>query len=101
MTMTAYDIAKVVLAREAATAQPIDLNTHESLVLAEGFMRLFKQQGSNDPHDEAGIASKANSRQIAGAHYGLSEFQHWDVVVMFKLDYFQGQITKYVMRWKQ
>jgi len=26
--------------------------------------------------------------------------QHWDIVAHFKLDYFQGQITKYVMRWR-
>lgn len=41
----------------------------------------------------------ANQRQVGGSHYGLSAFQHWDIVVMFNLDYFQGQITKYVMRW--
>lgn len=44
---------------------------------------------------------KANDHQIGGQHYGLSEFQHWDMVVMFGLDYFQGQITKYVMRWNK
>jgi hypothetical protein len=26
--------------------------------------------------------------------------QHWNIVLAHKLDYFQGQITKYVMRWK-
>jgi hypothetical protein len=43
----------------------------------------------------------ANTRQVGGRHYGLSTFQHWDVVVKFDLDYFQGQITKYLMRWRQ
>lgn len=42
----------------------------------------------------------ANNKQVAGNHYGLDSFQHWDMVHKFKLDYFQGQITKYVMRWK-
>lgn len=42
---------------------------------------------------------EANRRQVGGTHYGLGAFQHWDLVVMFDLDYFQGQITKYVMRW--
>jgi uncharacterized protein DUF3310 len=41
-----------------------------------------------------------NDKQIGGQHYGLSKFQHWDMVDLFKLDYFQGQITKYVMRWR-
>lgn len=42
----------------------------------------------------------ANDRQVAGKHYGGGAVQHWDVVHMHGLDYFQGQITKYVMRWK-
>ena len=44
--------------------------------------------------------SLANTRQVAGSHYA-SDIQHWDVVVANELDYFQGQITKYVMRWKK
>lgn len=43
----------------------------------------------------------ANDTQVGGNHYGLQDFQHWDMVVHFKLDYFQGQITKYVMRWRE
>jgi hypothetical protein len=40
----------------------------------------------------------ANDRQVAGNHYGGGIYQHWDMVVEHKLNYFQGQITKYVMR---
>ena len=36
---------------------------------------------------------------MAGDHY-RSSIQHWDYVVANNLDYFQGQITKYVTRWK-
>lgn len=43
---------------------------------------------------------EANARQVGGTHYGEKPFQHWDVVAMFKLDYFQGNITKYVFRWR-
>lgn len=42
----------------------------------------------------------ANSRQVAGTHY-QSGIQHWDFVAANNLDYFQGQITKYVVRWKK
>lgn len=46
-------------------------------------------------------ARSANARQVGGSHYSKhGELQHWDVVAHFQLDYFQGQITKYVMRWK-
>lgn len=43
----------------------------------------------------------ANDKQVGGNHYRQhGDLQHWDVVNHFQLDYFQGQITKYVMRWK-
>ena len=42
----------------------------------------------------------ANTRQVSGSHY-KSGVQHWDYVVANELDYFQGQITKYVTRWKK
>ena len=45
----------------------------------------------------------ANDKQIAGSHYKTMTPdipQHWDIVALHNLDYFQGQITKYVMRWK-
>jgi len=42
----------------------------------------------------------ANDRQEGGNHYGGGELQHWDVVRIFNLDYFQGQISKYIFRWK-
>ncbi len=42
----------------------------------------------------------ANERQVGGSHYKTGTIQHWDIVAQHKLDYFQGQVTKYVMRWK-
>lgn len=43
----------------------------------------------------------ANNRQVGGGHYGGTKLQHWDVVHLFELDYFQGQITKYLFRWRR
>lgn len=43
----------------------------------------------------------ANDRQIGGTHYKVEgKVEHWDIVAQHNLDYFQGQITKYVMRWR-
>ncbi len=42
----------------------------------------------------------ANEKQVGGDHY-KSSIQHWDYVVANDLDYFQGQITLYVTRWKK
>lgn len=43
---------------------------------------------------------KANDIQVGGSHYKNRSIQHWDYVAANDLDYFQGQITKYVSRWK-
>lgn len=43
----------------------------------------------------------ANDTQVGGDHYKTDGgLQHWDMVSLFNLDYFQGQITKYILRWK-
>ena len=46
----------------------------------------------------------ANATQVAGTHYkdraDPRAQEHWDIVRFHNLDYFQGQITKYVMRHK-
>ena len=44
----------------------------------------------------------ANDTQVAGTHYRASggKLQHWDLVALYEWDYFQGQIIKYLMRWK-
>lgn len=39
--------------------------------------------------------------QVGGDHYQGEELQHWDLCHMFKWDWFQGNITKYVMRHKK
>ena len=45
---------------------------------------------------------QANDTQIGGEHYKQdSKPQHWDLVVTYDWDYFEGQITKYLMRWRK
>ncbi len=44
----------------------------------------------------------AEGAQVGGTHYGkFGEFQHWDVVAHFNLNYFEGQITRYVFRCRE
>lgn len=43
----------------------------------------------------------ANEKQVGGNHYQQTSIQHWDWVAANDFDYFQGQITKYVARWKK
>jgi hypothetical protein len=43
---------------------------------------------------------RANATQVGGNHYKSKELEHWDLAAIYSWDYFQGQITKYVMRWR-
>lgn len=45
---------------------------------------------------------RANDRQEGGTHYRKNGNapQHWDLAVLHGWDYFQAQVIKYVMRWK-
>jgi hypothetical protein len=45
--------------------------------------------------------ANANDRQVGGDHYQGHVLQHWDLVQIYGWDYFQGQITKYLMRWRK
>jgi hypothetical protein len=42
----------------------------------------------------------ANDVQVAGTHYKDKAIQPWDYIVANKLGYLEGNIVKYVSRWK-
>jgi hypothetical protein len=42
----------------------------------------------------------ANDRQTGGSHY-LKAIQPWDYIAANGLDFFEGNIVKYVTRWRQ
>jgi hypothetical protein len=46
------------------------------------------------------MSKSSNSHQVGGSHY-RTPIQHWDYVWANNLDYFQGQIIKYVTRWSK
>ncbi len=41
----------------------------------------------------------ANSRQVGGSHY-QKPIQHWDFVASNDYGYLEGQVTKYLFRWR-
>ena len=44
----------------------------------------------------------ANDIQVGGDHYKVKgKSQHWDIVVEHELNYFEAQITRYVMRCRR
>lgn len=42
----------------------------------------------------------ANSTQVAGGHYKEKPIQPWDYIAANDLGYFEGNVVKYVSRWK-
>ena len=53
---------------------------------------------SNDKQME--LFPSANSTQVAGNHYKTKAIQPWDYIVGNNLGYLEGNIVKYVSRWK-
>ena len=41
-----------------------------------------------------------NTRQVAGAHYKDKVIQPWDYIAANVLGYFEGNVIKYVSRWR-
>ena len=42
----------------------------------------------------------ANEIQVAGSHYKTKAVQPWDYIAANELGYFEGNIVKYVSRWR-
>ena len=42
----------------------------------------------------------ANDIQISGDHYKSKSIQPWDYIAANNLGYFEGNVVKYVSRWK-
>lgn len=42
----------------------------------------------------------ANDHQVRGRHYQLRAIQPWDFIAAHGLNFFEGNIVKYVTRWR-
>jgi hypothetical protein len=43
----------------------------------------------------------ANENQVSGTHYKDKDIQPWDYIAANGLGYFEGNVVKYVSRWKR
>lgn len=46
------------------------------------------------------VLSSANDTQVGGQHYKAKTIQPWDFIAANGLGYFEGNIVKYVSRWR-
>jgi len=44
---------------------------------------------------------KPNDVQVGGSHYKTKTIQPWDYIVQNNLPYLEGNIVKYVSRWRE
>ena len=42
----------------------------------------------------------ANDMQVGGTHYAKNAIQPWDYIVANNLGYLEGNIVKYISRWR-
>jgi hypothetical protein len=65
---------------------------------------MFAMAGGNEKAIKQAIddfnCSSANSIQIGGNHYKDKTIQPWDFIAANELGYFEGNIVKYVSRWR-
>lgn len=78
-----------------------DIGTIKKVGIRENCIICGSSHHTTNEHGLAFSKKTANDRQVGGDHYKTDGLQHWDIVHMFKLDYFQGQITKYLFRWRK
>lgn len=43
----------------------------------------------------------ANDKQVGGSHYAEKAIQPWDYILANKLGYLEGNVVKYISRWKE
>lgn len=44
---------------------------------------------------------KASDTQVGGSHYMSRTIQPWDYIAANQLGYFEGNVVKYVSRWRE
>ena len=56
---------------------------------------------STPEEEEAFKQLEANSLQVGGSHYKDKAIQPWDYIASNKLGYLEGNVVKYVSRWRE
>ena len=81
----------------------INTEVKDLIMLALNRPREYVEIQSNKsfaPFDQRAKEIGANAEQIAGNHYKNKTVQPWDYIAANELGYFEGNIVKYVSRWR-
>ncbi len=55
---------------------------------------------NEDPLSPRNISHEVNSYNIGTSDYNVRTIQPWDIIAMYNLDFFEGNILKYLLRKK-
>ena len=53
------------------------------------------------PEEEEAFNDIANAQQVGGTHYKDKAIQPWDYIASNNMGYLEGNVVKYVSRWKE
>lgn len=70
----------------------------ENCGIADGFHAAWCREAPGAAAYAADL--EANNRQVGGDHYKAKGVQPWDYIAQNGLGYFEGNVVKYVSRWK-
>lgn len=70
----------------------------DGITLEEYFAGLDKQFGA-EPETLCETKESVKSTQIGGTHYQKA-IQPWDIISEWELDFWEGNVLKYLLRWK-
>jgi len=62
-------------------------------------MKMAIEWAATEEEEEA-FQALANAQQVGGSHYKSKAIQPWDYIASNQLGYLEGNVVKYVSRWK-
>ena len=68
--------------------------------LGDHVKKLVDKYNEREGIERLGVAIRANEQQVGGAHYAVKAIQPWDYIIANDLGYLEGNVVKYVSRWK-
>jgi hypothetical protein len=82
----------------AKTRQTANLKTRD-VVTIHVIPKMAIDMVATEEEEEA-FTALANAQQVGGSHYKSKAIQPWDYIASNQLGYLEGNVVKYVSRWK-
>lgn len=78
------------------TSGPVVLPNLGCPELHDAHVKAYYRQGCEDPGDTFSV----KNQQVGGNHYKGKPYQPWDIIDTWELNYYEGNVLKYLLRWR-